>query len=282
MHRKDITLNNGERFTLTDLVPYGYSIGLSKWREPIDTNDFIIKTVNSTFNKENFSTPHCPIVIGEILNKEKFSDIRHLRVLDCPIKFPGSNEYRIPTELNQFDDVIAKVASYEHAINPNIDQFYAYLTIDQMYVDENSYHRKPGCHCDGFQGARVNPKRLVNRSYIAYDRVPTVFYNQAFETEHLDEAKHDFFSSFDDQANQSAELRYDPYCLLLTGAYTVHRSDKVDYPIYRTFFRLLYDVRVFDRFGNTHNPMFDYHWNMTTRHTRDKLYHKRKHHPNAY
>jgi hypothetical protein len=271
MRRKDVILDNGDKFTLTELSSYGYSIGIRKWREPIDTEHFIIKTVNSTFDKENYRVIHSPIVIGEVYNTEKFSDIRHLRVLDCPIKFPGSNEYRIPRELNQFDEVIAKCAAHEHAINPNIDQFYAYITIDQMYIEANDYHRKSGCHVDGFQGSRIKPKRLINRSYIAYDRVPTVFYGQSFETEHLDEARHNFFQSFDEQAQESAELRFDPYSIVLMNAYSVHKSDKVNYPIYRTFFRLSYDVNRFDRFGNTHNPMFDYHWNMVTRDTKDKL-----------
>jgi hypothetical protein len=276
MHRKDITLENGEKFTITELSDYGFSIGIRKWREPIDTEHFIIKTVASTFDKENFRVVHSPLVIGEVYNTDKFSDARHLRVLDCPIKFPGSNEYRIPRELNQFDEVIAKCAAHEHAINPNIEQFYAYITIDQMYVEANEYQRKPGCHVDGFQGARINPKRLINRSYIVYDRVPPVFYGQSFETEHLDEAKNDFFLSFDEQAEESAEMRFDPYSIILMNAYSVHKSDRVSYPIYRTFFRLSYDVNKFDRFGNTHNPMFDYNWNMITRNTRDKLTFKRR------
>lgn len=281
MQRKDIQLSNGDKFTLTELSAYGYSIGIRKWREPIDTEHFILRTVNTKFDKENFRVVHSPLVIGEVYDTEKFSDIRDLRVLDMPIKFPGKNEYRIPRELNQFDEVIAKIASHEHAINPNIEEFFAYLTVDQMYVEANEYQRKPGCHVDGFQGARINPKRLINRSYIVYDRVPTVFYGQAFETEHLDEAKHDFFLSFDEQAEESAEMRFDPYSIVLMNAYTVHRSDKVNYPIYRTFFRLSYDTIKFDRFGNTHNPMFDYKWNMVSRNTRDHLTHKRRYNYHA-
>jgi len=282
MERKDIQLDNGDTFTLTTLSGRGYGIGIRKWREPIDTDHFIVKTVISKFDKENFLTPHFPIVIGEVYDTEKFSNVRNLRVLDCPIKFPGSNEYRVPHELDQFDDVIAKAASHEHAINPNIDQFYAYLTVDQKYVEADNFQRKPGCHVDGFQGLRINPKRLINRSYIAYDRVPTVFYGQSFETEHLDEAKHDFFLSFDEQAKEEAEMRFDPYSIILMNAYSVHRSDKVTYPIYRTFFRLSYDVNRFDRFGNTHNPMFDYNWDMVTRNTKDKLSFKRRYNINAF
>ena len=275
MQRKDIQLSNGDCFTLTTLGSYGYTIRVRKWQEPIG-NHFIIDTVSSTFDKKNFSVAHTPIVIGEVHDEEKFSDIRDLRVLDCPIKFPGIKEYRIPKPLNQFDEVIAKIASYEHAINPNIDQFYAYLTVDQGRVEADECQRTPGCHVDGFQGARINPKRLINRSYIVYDRVPPVFYVQEFETEHLDEAKHDFFLSFDEQAKEDCAIRFDPYSIILSNAYSVHRSDSVSYPIYRTFFRLSYDTVVFDRFGNTHNDMFDYDWNMITRNTRDRLCLKRK------
>ena len=271
MQRKDIMLSNGDRFTLTTLSDYGYSIGLRKWRGHIDQDHFIHKSVNTIFNKENYGIIHSPIVIDEVYNEDKFSDIRNFRILDCPIKFPGSNEYKIPRELHQFDEVIAKIASYEHTINPNIDQFYAYLTIDQMYVEANKYHRNPGCRVNGFQGAKHNPKRLINRSYTIYDRVPTIHYAQKFETEHLDEAKHNFFLSFDEQAEEKNELRFDPYSIILTNSYSVYKNDKVDYPIYRTFFRLSYDVNIFNRFGNTHNPMFDYNWNMLVNNTKDML-----------
>lgn len=278
--RKDIRICE-KKFTITELNEYGFSVGVRKWRKPIDKDHFIIKTVHSAFDTNNFGVAHTPIVVDEIGDRKKFSKISHffegkgVRVLDCPIKFPGSSEYRIPKELGQFDEVIAKAVAFEHAINPHVvQQYYAYVTVDQGYVKANEYQRTPGCHVDGFQGARISPKRPINRSYIAYDRVPTVFYPQSFKTAHLDMRRHNFFESFDEQADPTAGVVYDRYSLLVMNSYTVHRSSSVEYPVFRTFFRLSFDVNMFDRYGNTHNPLFEYRWPMVTRDTQNHLYHK--------
>jgi hypothetical protein len=280
MKFKNIEID-GNRFTITELSSSGFSVGCRQWRKPVDTNHFIIKTVHSDFNTDNFSFPHTPIVIEEVINR-KFSRQNDIRVLDCPIKFPGSSEYRIPRELMQFDETIAKVISFEHAINPFINDYYAYLTIDQSGVDKDRYHRNPGCYVDGFQPARINPKRPIGRAYIAYDCLPPVFYAQSFKLDHLDEARDDFFFALDDQADETAEVIFDPYQIVLMNAYTVHKSIKANEGQYRTFFRLTYDVNIFDRFGNTHNPMFNYKWTMVSRDTQKHLKQRRLRHPHAF
>lgn len=283
MNRRDIE-HNGVRFTLTELGNYGYSIGVRKWREAYDKNHFIVKTVTRPFNKSYYSFAHTPIVIADIYDTNKFSRREDIRVLDMPIKFPGSNDYRIPRELGQFDETIAKIVSFEHEINPEVKNYFAYLTVDQGGILPKTYPRRSGLHVDGLQGARILRKRPVNRSYIVYDHIPTVFYAQSFKTEHLDEALHNFFLSFEEQADITSEITFDPYQILCMNAYTVHRSDITMYPIYRTFLRVSYDLGIYDRFGNTHNPQFSYNWNMVTRDTPKHLTFKplKKHHPDAY
>jgi hypothetical protein len=251
---------NGIDFTLTELKNNGFSVGVHKWCEKFDKEHFIIKTVHRPFDKRLFYFPHTPIVIDEVFNMHKFSMQNNLRVLDMPIKFPGNPLYNIPRELNQFDDIIAKAVAFEHGINPNVDKYYAYLTIDQGLVPANTFQRKPGCHVNGFQGYRIIEKRPVNRSYIVYDKVPPIFYPQSFKTDHLDEMVDNFFLSFDEQADETAGITFDPYHILLTNAYTVFKEDKVDVPVYKTFFRLSYDTLPYDRYGNTHNPLFNYKW----------------------
>lgn len=282
MNRKDIIIN-GIAFSLTELSSYGFGIGVRKWSKKLDTNHFIIKTVHRTFDKKLYYFPHTPIVVDDIYNVEKFSRKNNLRVLDMPIKFPKS-EYKIPKELNQFDEVISKIISFEHNINPYIDQYYSYLTVDQGEVEENTFQRSPGCHVDGFQGDRVKEKRPINRSYIAYDNIPTIFYAQNFKTDHLNEKTDDFFLSFDEQANESNAITFDPFQIVLMNAFTVHKSDAAKQSVYRTFIRLSYDTIIFDRFGNTHNPMFQYNWNMVSRDTKKHLKHNSltNHNHNAF
>ena len=272
MRRRD-TMINGERFTLTDLQPYGFSVGIRQWKEPIPEH-FVIQTVGSVFDKSLFGFPHTPIVIAEVNNTAKFSRQSDIRVLNCPIKFSGSNKYNVPRELLQFDEALAKCIAYEHAINPDVLNYYAYLTVDQGIVKEDEYQRKAGCHSDGFQGAG-RPKRPIARTYSAYDNTPSIFYGQKFITTHLDPARHDFFLSFDEQAETENEMFFPNYSIILSGAYSVHRSAPAETTGYRTFFRLHYDLAVFDQLGNTHNPLFNYAWPMTTRDIRTKLVHKK-------
>lgn len=262
---------NDIKFELTELNSYGFGIGVRRWRDEYDKRHFIIKTVHGLFDKKMYEFQHTPIVISDVFNTEKFSRRSNLRVLDMPIKFPGSSEYRLPKELNQFDEAIAKIVSFEHTINPHIDQYYAYLTIDQGDIAVNTFQRRPGMHVDGFQGARVKNKRPINRSYIIYDNTPTVFYPQSFRTDYLNEETDNFFEAFDEQADEESAITFDPYSIILMNAYTVHRANKVYTPVYRTFLRVSFDTLMFDRFGNTHNPMFHYGWSMVSRNTQKDL-----------
>jgi hypothetical protein len=275
MKRRDVVIA-GETFTITDLQPYGFGIGVRQWKQPLPEDHFIHKTVGKEFDKSLFTFPHTPILIDEVSNKDKFSRQSDLRILDCPIKFSGSPEYNIPKELAQFDEVLSKCIAYEHAINPNMLAYYAYITVDQGMIEAGKTQRKTGCQCDGFQGASVGRhKRPVSRTYIAYDCAPPLFYGQAFQTAHLDEERHDFFTSFDEQAKEENEMLFANYSILLTGAYTVHKEMPIEETGYRTFFRLHYDTRQFDRLGNTHNPLFNYAWPAVARNVRRGLIHKR-------
>jgi thymidylate kinase len=38
-----------------------------------------------------------------------------------------------------------------------------------------------------------------------------------------------------------------------------------DEPVTRTFVRIIYSTRQYDRLGNTHNPAFEYQWDMVRR-----------------
>lgn len=270
---RTITIN-GMSYGIPKLSGSGYSIQARKWTNKIDYNHFIVKTVHRRFDDNLFGFAHTPIAIDPIYNKEKFSKQNSNRILDMPIKFAGSDDYRIPKELHQFDEAIAKIVSYEKSINPHVNEYYAYLTVDQGRVPANTYQRRSGLHVDGFQGARIINKLPINRSYIVYDAIPTKFYAQSFRTDHLDEHTDNFFLSFDEQAEKSAEITFDPYEIVLMNAYTVHAASKASFETDRTFLRVSYDVNRFDRLGNTKNPLFQYEWIMKSRDTQKHLRHR--------
>jgi len=164
----------------------------------------------------------------------------------------------------------------------------------------NCSHQLTGVHVDGFQGkaitipfqlnyfqgTRIQPKVVINHTYICSNILPTVFYLQPFRTCHLDPSRDNFFSDFAKQCQPEHIWQPSAYELTLMNAYCVHRGDALygELPSYRTFLRLSYDVRQFDRFvtkcssvapqsnfvshlrlGNTHNPLFEYAWAMTAR-----------------
>ena len=48
-------------------------------------------------------------------------------------------------------------------------------------------------------------------------------------------------------------------------AYCDHRGVEATEPTARTWIRLSFETRIFDRLGNAHNPMFSYDWKMVPR-----------------
>ena len=62
---------------------------------------------------------------------------------------PGTN-FQIPEELSQFSEFIIKCIHYEKLINSDIDDYYAYLSVDQRHVNPNESQRRSGWHYDSF------------------------------------------------------------------------------------------------------------------------------------
>lgn len=218
--------------------------------------------LNTPFNKKRFRRAGVFRNIGKI--NSRFDNLS-IRCLDLPIKMAGSKEYRIPTEFNQFLEVISNAISFEVAHNEDLVNFYAYLTIDQSQTKIGDTHRNAGLHVDGFQGARINPKVWCDRSYIICDCDTPSFYNQSFETvENMDDNTQNVFHEFDKTAHYSSEIRCIPYCIYMMDCYAVHGANK-SISSNRTFVRLTFSVREFDRLGNSHNNCFNYNWKMIER-----------------
>lgn len=200
--------------------------------------------------------------------KAKFSQKGAVNVLDLPIKFPGS-DFRVPKELLQFEDIIRRVARFERQYNySSYDEYYCYASVDQRWVKAGSLQREAPCHVDGFQGAKWNPKVKINHTYVISDILPTTYYVQPFNFDALDEAKHNFFWEMNRQValtNSQYAWQPQPYELNLIDAYTVHRGTPADQDCFRTWLRLSFEVRIFNRLGNAHNPMFSYDWQMEPR-----------------
>lgn len=222
--------------------------------------------LNQPFNLKRFRRPGVFRKVGVIEDKKQFCDFRFIRCLDMPIKMKGSNEYRIPKEFSQFLDAFSKMIAFEHAHNSDVLNFFAYATIDQTMPNGSEYHREPGLHVDGFQGRRIFPKVKCDRSYIVFDNNCPSIWNQSFETvETMDDSTQNFFHEFDRTKHHSSEIVLNPFDITFIDSYLVHSANKITENVPRTFVRLSYSIRQFDRLGNSKNNCFDYAWEMVER-----------------
>lgn len=264
----------GKHFTLPTLSAEGFEIiadaSANAVLIPSPEQSPIIADLNSIWDVKKFLTPRVPVSLGLLTPEQRarFSTPGAPRTLDMPIKFPGSN-FRIPKTLEQFRDAIERVAHFEAAVNPQcLDEYYCYMTVDQGVVRPNTLQREAPCHVDGFQGARWRPKARINHSYVVGDEIPTTYYPQPFDFEGLDEARHNFFWEMNRQvALTKSAHAWQPQNneISMIDAYTVHRGTEAERETFRTWVRLSFEVRKFDRLGNAKNPLFQYDWEMVPR-----------------
>ena len=261
----------GKHFTVPALAAEGFTLEpRPDAPAPVLSPSPILDVLNQPFDVKNFLTARRPLHVGHLDAAERtaFSRRGMPRTLDMPIKFPGS-AFRVPAAFEQLRPVLQRVADFERAVNPGCyDEYYCYLTVDQGTVRRGVLQREAPCHVDGFQGARWRPKVRGNHTYVISDAIPTAYYQQPFDLGQLDEAKHNFFWEMNRQValTSSAHVwRPAPYELDLMDCYTVHRGDVASEDTFRTWVRMSFEVRIFDRLGNAKNPLFRYDWPMVPR-----------------
>lgn len=234
-------------------------------KEPLEFNSRL-KEDSRLFTYERYSEEiHPPIAIESIKTEELLGE--YPRCLDMPLRLAGSAEYRLPKEWWGFQEIIQDIIAVEHQHNPNWVEYNTYLTIDCKYVDPEEQQRHGGLHVDGFQGERILEKTKINRNYVATSNGGTRFYPQRFIV--ADPKFFNVFEGFDLQAEEFIIAK--PNCIYFMDAYTVHESGFAEFKGLRTFIRITYDVKDFDRLGNTHNSSIDYSWDMTERNVHEAL-----------
>lgn len=233
--KKDKLGYNGKHFTLPSHATEGFEIiaDASQCNIPIPSKEEspIVADLNTVWDINKFLIPRKPLSLG-ILTTEQlktFSTEGVARTLDMPIKFPGSN-FKIPSNLSQFKEVIQIIANFEAKINQEcFDEYYCYLTIDQGWVKPSTLQREAPCHVDGFQGARWKEKKKVNHTYVIGDKIPTSYYIQPFDLRALDESKHNFFWEMNNiVAKTKSAHAWTPQEgeINMIDAYTVHEEVK--------------------------------------------------------
>lgn len=189
------------------------------------------------------------------------------RCLDMPVRLAGQEDYLLPDEWVGLAPLLEQLIGVEHTHNPNWREYNTYMTVDCKYVVPDEQQRHGGLHVDGFQGARIDPKNKITRNYVMTTNGGTRFYPQPFIV--VDETQFNVFQGFDLQAQDYIIAQENKAYFM--DAYTVHESGIADRAGLRTFLRLTYDVKQFDRFGNTHNSMLDYDWEMVARNIHEQV-----------
>lgn len=263
--RKTKVSSVGETFSI---IPWDLGLTAAVSRYVVSRSGNRILDYVDKYDVKMFGTPFKPTVIGKAMPLAIGVDI-----LDMPIKFPGSNEYRIPKQAKKLVKTIKDIAELEHSYNDRIDDYYAYLTTELAYVQTGKTQRREGFHVDGYQGARTTKNNLINRSYTYTSSDTTQFSLKGVDISSIDDSRYNVFKYMDSKLEGEKSCLWwpEPYEIVFMNAYNIHRSPEVRFPHLRFFFRLSYDVRKFDRKGNTHNPMFDYKWKMVERNTPNSL-----------
>ena len=224
----------------------------------------VLDDIGRIWDPARFTVLREPISVGPLRDRTRFSRLPTPRVSNVPVKFPGS-DYRIPAEVACAVEALQLCIDCEHAINPDVDAYYAYLTVDRDVIPEGWAQRGLGVHADFLQGQRVSPKRAGDHGYLCTDRDPPVFYRQPFELTAEDVANDAFNSAFERQAQAQFAAPVAPYEVVLFDSYCVHGAVPAARTARRTFIRFFYSLAVYDRFGDTHNALFDYRWKMDYR-----------------
>jgi len=258
------------------------------WKDKVTVKVLAYNTINHKTRKL-FSKPYwglnifddknMPVMVDEIEDKDTFvkrhgkNNEKFIWTMDLPVKMPGK-PWIIPKELEQFTEFIQKSERFERMINPDIENCYAYLCIDQRDVLPGKSQRRPGWHSDSFVHddtslqARHKPLR-VDSIYLTYDSLPTQFCTGPFkfnDTINPQDSKQvlDFFEK---EAKDKTLLMYKPFSIMKMGSECVHRVgfNDTDKPIRRTFAKLTFSTEIFNREGNDHNALYDYNWLMIPR-----------------
>lgn len=211
--------------------------------------------LSSAWDPERYLTDSRAWVVGRYEPEVVVDD--GVRVLDMPVQLPGDVLHLPPDLPDWLCRLVEELRYFELKLHPDAWTMYAYLTVNQGVVAAGRSQRRGGSHFDGMQGVRYPQKLPVCHQYLYATAAPTIVYEQPFDLRGLDPARHNFFSACERQKNATACRQPEPGEIMLTTAYSVHESPVLETDTERTFVRLEFSHKQFDREGNTINPALD-------------------------
>lgn len=244
----------------SDLSGKGFTMAPSINRQVVvdQSKSPIYQSLFLPWNLSHMMDIHAPVKIEMISDKATFNR-PVLSVLNMPIKMPGT-DFRVPVELEQFREFLQKMIDHEVEINPYLRDYYAYFTVDQSLAKKGTTQRRSGIHIDGVQGSRYPIKLPPEHTYSCSDSIGTVFYNQVFDLRELDPGQHHVHAELERQARPENRVFAEDFGIYFWDSYSVHEANTVPRDLVRTFLRVEFSKKIYDGVGDTHNPLFEYHW----------------------
>ena len=222
----------------------------------------VLDDIGTLWDPAKFAVARAPVVVGAVDPGTLWHDPWLL--FGLPIKFPGSS-YRVPIELEWLHEFLQLCINAEQLINADLDNYYAYLDVECSFVPPHHFQRLPGPHSDAIQGRRIQPKQPVEHFYATVSYDPTRFFVQPFDLADCNLETHYVNPVFAQQAHLKNVITHKAGEITLFDAYTIHEAIQSLRGGERTFVRLGFSTRQYDRLGNAHNPLFDYAWEMVPR-----------------
>ena len=220
---------------------------------PEQETTLLVEEVGTVFALQGFEHPQMPLIIG---HGELSGVPEKTRISSLPLKFPRS-DYRVPNELACIHNILERCIAFEHSINPDTDDYYAYLTLHRTEVALGEVQRGAVIHSDGIQGPRIQPKAPIERGYALVDNFPPRFFTHAFDMDGVDVNRHLLDPVFETQADIVQSLTFPTDAIVLFDTYCVHQALPATTNGPRTFLRLTYSTRQYDRLGNSVNHLFE-------------------------
>ena len=241
----------------------------------IDTKPEIIESVlyseaNDIWNHDLFNKDgRIPIHVSD--TSETLSVPINAYANEMLVKLPGSDTLILPDNFKPLAPLIQATIDIDATHFERFKNDYVYLTFQEDFMQADGFQRFHWCHVDWFQSHRVDPKLPIDRSYLAVDRDPTIFYPHSFDMRPYDTQSHDFFAVFNTLAREDKAYSLTPYGLYLFNAVSVHRASPSIQEGLRRFFRITCSRRINDRAGCSVNPHIDYDWDFRLQQTRARV-----------
>jgi hypothetical protein len=132
-----------------------------------------------------------------------------------------------------------------------------YLTVHQSVLVAGTTQRTSGAHIDGMQGVNYHDPLVGCHAYTLSTAAPTVFYPHPFDLRGFDPKRDNLYRMLDEQKLPTQAWSPGPGELVAASCYCVHEAGRAVLPGPRSFVRVEFSKKRFDRRGNTRNPLID-------------------------